>query len=310
MPARILQPGDLRLPPVIHRDKGESGAYPQLGSSPNAGLLWNRYLPEHSRPQPDAWKGYGVIRWFEKRIVPATYFEAPNIRPLKIEVLRKRRESVLKRRGCAWLEFAATARRRCLVGQGNASSVENSGLAFHGTYGFPIVPGSSLKGLARHYLSDLYANDLVAFLAENAAVPPIGNETADLTTRMLFGDESEPQVEGGIVFHDGWPMDTGESWFDVDVLTVHHKRYYEGQGCADDTDSPNPVHFLTVRSGTEFRMLLSLSQVGRRWPTEKQTAALRCVYLLLKAVLTEWGAGAKTGAGYGRMTCGSEEVHP
>jgi CRISPR-associated protein Cmr6 len=66
---------------------------------------------------------------------------------------RQRWEALLKgceQRGYAVRRFAMCAAERVIVGLGAESVLETS-IRLHRIYGFPIIPGSALKGLARSY---------------------------------------------------------------------------------------------------------------------------------------------------------------
>jgi len=108
---------------------------------------------------------------------------------------------------------------------------------------------------------------------------------------------------GSVVFHDALYVpesamvdlpngSRGERPLAADVLTVHHRDYYDssGESPPNDFDRPNPVAFLTVRPGA--RLLFALSG-----PADWTALAEE----LLVAALQEWGAGGKTATGYGRF---------
>ena len=306
-----------------------------LNGAPNLSLLWHRYMPAHDKPdyEPgsgmspfdvdvsdvgpprperptwgeeqawqkkraqqqkqvgDTWAGFGAIEWFT--------VVAENVRRSALEGS----EALLQRLSDRRFDPTVPAESvrilrveshwRTAVGLGNAATFENSGVALHGTYGFPILPGASIKGLASHYAEQEYA----------------GDDLDDGLRRTIFGiapEAGSDASEGAVAFFDGWPVpgtapkDSG--WFDVDVLTVHHKKYYEGASePADDTEKPVPVHFLTLRPGVQFEIPLALTAPGRRESNERQPQLLDVAEKLVHEALAAWGIGAKTGAGYGRF---------
>lgn len=224
---------------------------------------------------------------------------------------------------------------RLLVGHGNPAPTE-VGLALHHTWGAPIIPGSSLKGLCAHYVETCYGPDNPDGLpwedVERGAYQGVkwdGNRIVQgpgEVYRALFGapdadnddafrkhedigaGDSYPAgaSEGLVTFHDALyrpgscrhgtpPVDCPLA---PDVLTVHQKSYYDAadqktQPAPNDYDDPNPVGFLTVRPGAEFRLALS-------GPAEWVALA---EYFLSQA-LSEWGIGGKTAAGYGYGSVG------
>ena len=173
--------------------------------------------------------------------------------------------------------FLARVEGRLAIGLGAASLLEN-GLTLLKTWGVPLLPGSSLKGLA-------------ASTAHKLAADPqwrraVGQEAGGAAHEALFGTT---EGAGCVVFHDAWWVpETDKLPLDRDVMTVHHQHYYEGTTAPLDSDEPVPVPFLTTRGS----FLVALSG-----PAEWVLAARQ----LLQLGLAEEGLGAKTSAGYGRM---------
>jgi CRISPR-associated protein Cmr6 len=171
----------------------------------------------------------------------------------------------------------ATTRGRTIVGLGEESVLE-VGITLDHTWGVPVLPGSALKGLAASAAHHLVEDE--AWRREGSSY------------RELFGSTDEA---GRVSFLDAWwkPGSApagGASAVHLDVMTVHHPDYYGKTGRPpSDTDSPNPISFLTT-SG-EFL-------VAVEGPAEWCEAAMQ----LLKLGLDELGIGAKTNAGYGRMS--------
>lgn len=166
---------------------------------------------------------------------------------------------------------------RVIVGLGNESARETS-ITLHPLYGVPLLPGSALKGLARHY----------AEIAVGGRLATGGDHH-----RVLFGDQASA---GYVTFFDAWycPGSAPEDRpLALDVMTVHHPRYYRWPGKEDpgpsDFDDPNPVRFLSARGC----FLAALAGPSGEW-------AELAMDLLARA-LEGWGIGAKTSAGYGRM---------
>jgi CRISPR-associated protein Cmr6 len=115
---------------------------------------------------------------------------------------------------------------------------------------------------------------------------------------QIFGNEAgEPDPElqrcGAVCFHDAWPT----KWpaLIVDIVNSHHAKYYGGgdDDTPGDWESPVPVNFLAVATGTEYSFCLT----ARRADTDPGLVndAAEC----LRCALSGSGAGAKTAAGYG-----------
>jgi CRISPR-associated protein Cmr6 len=177
--------------------------------------------------------------------------------------------------------FTKTAEARVLgrmvVGLGAESVLETS-IALHRTYGVPYIPGSALKGLA-------------AAAAHKQLQDPRWHKTGEDGKigewhRILFGDQ---ESSGYVTFHDAlWVPEGGTLPLDLDVMTVHHKDYYQGDAPPADWDNPTPIAFVSARG----KYLLAVTG-----PEEWAEAAME----ILRDALEKDGIGAKTAAGYGRL---------
>lgn len=176
-------------------------------------------------------------------------------------------------------EYRATARTaevqgRMVVGLGGTSLIETA-ITLHRTYGVPYIPGSALKGLAASYARNRLEKEQWGEHSE-----------AYLT---LFGDT---EGAGHVTFFDallepGTGHDRRALW--SDVITVHHPEYYGGSAAeATDWDSPNPVPFVTATG----KYLIALGG-PRAW--------VDAAFEILTKALAEEGIGGKTTRGYGRM---------
>jgi CRISPR/Cas system CMR subunit Cmr6 (Cas7 group RAMP superfamily) len=169
----------------------------------------------------------------------------------------------LERRGLA-RRAMLTAGTDVVVGLAGAGPLE-LGLSLHHVYGFPILPASSLKGLAK----------------------------ASGEGEGLAANYGEPDRAGGVTLLDGLPA---EVWrVQLDVMTPHAPRWYrrERDRLPDDTDNPIPISFLSVASGSRFEV----GMIARN--PERADEALAAVVEDLRRGLHERGLGAKTAAGYG-----------
>ncbi len=155
--------------------------------------------------------------------------------------------------------------------------------------------------------------------------------SAQELANLLFGMPGTDGAEGLLAVYDAWPEAPGkEGWFALDVVTSHHQGYYTSEfgpspAAASDCDNPKPVHFLTLRPGLVFQIALAPTSVAARKeadfnrqvprtpdggfcadvaPGKKVTfcgALVTVGKALVVKALQEWGIGAKTGTGYGRM---------
>lgn len=189
--------------------------------------------------------------------------------------LQKLAEKVRARRAVwlAPLEQVGLARRLVLTARTDAMVWLVSpgplelGLALHHVYGFPFLPGSSLKGLARRV----------------AQAADAGSASA------LYGSQGSV---GPIAVLDGFPC---PDWkIQRDVMTPHFRDWYQGKKdhLPDDTENPVPIPFLCIAAGSRFEVALLARDTGA-------SAMLDAATRHLRQGLDELGLGAKTAAGYG-----------
>jgi CRISPR-associated protein Cmr6 len=236
----------------------------------NTGLLLDRYIPW--RP---GWKFEERDKgnWLNKLAT-----RTQNIGGLveaNYERWRQTVEAAGATRNKTW--FAATTDWRMVVGLGGGHVLETA-LTLHRVYGFPIIPGSALKGMTQAWVE--------------LEVEP----GADVVT-AVFGTPPEvtPMKAGQVIFFDAVP--TRMPKLELDVMNPHYGDYYskkaDSHGPIPPADylSPSPVYFLTVAGGCEFAFAVAPRDGNR---TLAETAAG-----WLKEALREMGVGAKTVAGYG-----------
>lgn len=176
---------------------------------------------------------------------------------------------------------------KMVVGIG-AENILESSVTMNRVWGMPLIPGSSLKGLASHFARSVLA----------APKGPID----DKQFIDLFGTTEDA---GYLTWLDAWyvPEPMTRAPFTLDVVTPHHGSYYQDdphdvQNPPWDFEDPKPSYFISVR-GT---FLVAVQVVGPD-STWEQGFAYAAMNILERALL-EWGIGAKTNAGYGRMTFG------
>jgi len=162
---------------------------------------------------------------------------------------------------------------RMFIGLGTGGALETGVLTSH-SYGMPMIPGSSVKGVARAHALQL-------------GVPPEYRA-------ILFGEDEDEVAHSGrqagagsLVWHDAWWCPDAQCLpFAAEVVTVHHQSYYHGEGEATDFDSPVPNAQIAVQGSFYF-----VVEGAPTW-------AVRAMALLRHA-LSDTGMGAKRAAGYG-----------
>lgn len=183
----------------------------------------------------------------------------------------KHLRGVLESRGATLNEWRT--RGRLLFGAGDESVLE-FGVRLGRTYGFPVIPGSALKGLVKRFAAKHMAASKVA--------------------KLLFGEGGDKGGAGLVAFHDAvWFAKGGDKYpFAEDVVTVHHPDYYQQDKAPVDWDSPNPITMLSVQGWFLFAL-------------EGEPEAVAFCTAALAGALSEWGVGAKTSKGYGRFETGA-----
>ncbi|WP_372808713.1 type III-B CRISPR module RAMP protein Cmr6 [Pontiella sp.] len=154
--------------------------------------------------------------------------------------------------------------------------LENAGLALHRHFNCPYIPGSALKGIARH-----------AAWCEWKKMPANEKTNIDAASARIFGSpvsgtKNCENEQGTVCFMDAYPKD--RDWALIpDVLTPHG---------GNDYSNPTPCFFLAVEKGASFRF--SLRKTNRTHPEDLGQAED-----WLRQGLFNHGVGAKTIAGYG-----------
>lgn len=210
---------------------------------------------------------------------------------------------------------------RLVTGLGRKGPLE-VGFTFH-RYGFPILPGSSLKGLARAWgllrvaealnVADLGRLDAALSqddnekfekewptLAQAAKDANVARRTAD-GWRELFGTTANA---GRAIFLDAIPA--AVPTLELDIMNPHFPKYYQGSEAPTDSQNPIPVYFLTVAGDTAFQFA-----VGWRGPLGEHAKNYRnTAQTWLTRGLLNLGAGAKTSAGYGYFVAAAATPAP
>lgn len=189
--------------------------------------------------------------------------------------------------------FVATLGGRLIVNQAGGV-LENAGLCLHPHFNAPYIPGSAVKGCARHAAwlvwDEASEGETKAAAAKDVAEIfgyPTGDKDLDEYLKENCGYE-KPQ-SGKVAFLAAVPEKTAK--LVVDVVTCHHPKYYEGKrDKAFDDEEPIPCPFPAVEAGTKFvfTVVPAMSEYD-------VNSAIR----ILKQGLVWNGIGAKTSAGYG-----------
>ena len=241
----------------------------------NPGLLFDRYAVlgavEENRERPQ--KRFAHLKAVREAVTGLA------TTPLA-RACRARWEAVV--RAAAAEPWTMQLQARLVTGLGGGGPLE-VGLRFD-RLGFPILPGSGVKGLARAYAELVEQRDETDpdFLAVFGRAPKAG-------------ERQEVAQAGALVFFDAIPVDGLQ--LELDVMTPHYPDYYQGKAPPTPWQNPTPITFLTVAPGATFAFAVGL-RLGVTDP-DRRLRALAETWL--RKGLAELGFGAKTTSGYGRF---------
>lgn len=184
-----------------------------------------------------------------------------------------------------------------------------TGMVLDRNLGIPYIPASSLKGACRFAHCVNIAQTGSPFVTRNGDQIIVDENEPGL--RMLFGASSpasDGQIEnmgnetakkGELVLLDIYPESIPE--IKLDIMTPHFSDYYNQKTTTPTEEKPPiPIQFLTVSSGTQFRVRGFIKPLGKTHiPMEE--ARMLAIEDLKKAV-EDLGLGAKTAIGYGHFS--------
>lgn len=189
--------------------------------------------------------------------------------------------------------------------------IENANIALHPHFGVPYLPGSAVKGIARHAAWCAWVKagrdvESAKRLAQVFGFPTGDFNKDDLNDQKTLDgflrQHGEVEHAGCVAFLPAFPIGKGQ--LEVEVCASHHSEYYKknkARTVATDDESVIPLFFPAVAAGTEFRFTL----VPLRGCQDEQ---LKWARQWLIDALTLNGAGAKTAAGYGWFEDVTQEV--
>lgn len=164
------------------------------------------------------------------------------------------------------------------------------GFFFDHSTGLPIIPGSSIKGVLKNYLSDKSGGDESYFKYLISDLFPQkkyeinqGNFIEKVFNGMDLTGKHLPIYERDI-FLDAIPI-SGGRFFGEDYITPH----------IDELKNPVPIKFLKVMPdiGYKFNFILKNDEYLKVSADDKLN--------IFKKVITDIGLGAKTNVGYGKF---------
>ncbi|MCL0057760.1 type III-B CRISPR module RAMP protein Cmr6 [Dehalococcoidales bacterium] len=284
----------------------------------NLALLWNKLLPLPEDRLPKESKNRLKIKSTHLLTTFVDAVEASSETKKILNHMRERTDYLISSmRGWGYNIERLTGKVvwRMVVGLGTTHPLE-TGMTLHQLYGFPYIPGSSVKGLARSFAFFELANK-----AGITPLPPeeyreskkqnphqktrlekfelllmqdnLGDELnltlpkeAIARFRQVFGTFD---AQGKVVFFDAFPQELPN--LEQDIMAVHYQEYYQEGGPPADYQKPILIYFLTLKKGTKFCFYLA----------GKDNGLLSITKEWLKGAIKEFGVGAKTRVGYGEL---------
>ena len=188
-----------------------------------------------------------------------------------------------------------------IAGLGGGNVLE-TGLALNPTYGLPMLPASTIKGVTAHYCSKIFGASNPdykgpVFDDKGKAIKEAGKIYAALFGKIYPQEEQEA---GYLRFFDAWIVPTKEEIFFDDVMTPHNTSYYSSNDKykrPSEFEEPKPVRFLNVQG--EFELWISCLDDD----PEQRKKWTDFAFSITKEALENSGIGGKLNAGYGKMKC-------
>lgn len=246
--------------------QGAMEAFSRQGEDRNQGLYFEKFF--------DGWDFQDPSKT-DKR----AFLEGIKLNPTQLLTgYRERRHRLARKLGGEIL--ASKTLWRLVSGLGAAHPTE-AGFIWHWTLGVPYLPGTSLKGALRAWLTHWKKGE------------------ADQINE-LFG-EADSSGQGRLIIFDALPITSSELKLELDVMNPHYAPYYDKMDDPNvlqisppaDYYAPIPVFFLTVAPGQPFEFIVAPTP-GLGTPENVEAGVA-----LLEEALTTIGVGAKTAVGYG-----------
>ncbi|WP_025843339.1 type III-B CRISPR module RAMP protein Cmr6 [Porphyromonas gingivicanis] len=185
----------------------------------------------------------------------------------------------------------------------DAPEVYNLGMYFDYTSGLPVIPGSSIKGMLRSAIEEW--DFLADYKPKEEKTLPASLSDRDVLRKAIIRAVFEGDglsIYDRDIFLDAIPVKVDNKLFGEDYITPHSKPL----------KNPNPIRFLRVNPGVtyQFRFILKDHVDLDDKVVLKDSISLKDddkVLIadfkeeLFKAIICDFGLGAKTNVGYGQF---------
>lgn len=291
----------------------------------NAGLVFDRFAPDTQEEEkvggkedPPKKRGLNQVRTLAKRA------DLPLLKAWK-----RRWQETVKKDGA--VPFPKSTDWRFITGLGRKGPFE-VGFTFN-RYGFPYLPGSSVKGIARaqafYDIAEAVTEEKLKVLFEKVYEKVSEKERkekkltlfsalddalsmdkqADFENAFHTCNPSKDAREkadkfrkifgntgqaGGAVFFDAIPDDKALPVLELDIINPHYPEYYKEGSSEYPTDWQSPVPTYFLTVAPNTKFWFAVG-----WRGEENAGLQADAVEWLKSGLENLGAGAKTSAGYG-----------
>lgn len=185
------------------------------------------------------------------------------------------------------------------------SLIQNAGICLDRNTGLPFIPGSAVKGVARHVALKRLRDGawtIDEFRRVFGSSEVDFKETGELAKFADDVGEEDRTLKGGVDFLAVQPVT--EPTITVDISNVHYPEYYKTGDIANlSKENPIPNTFPAVEKGVRYAFCIAANRMDGIDP--KLFVKVRTV---LVEAITVNGIGAKTGAGYGWFRDVTDEV--
>lgn len=176
------------------------------------------------------------------------------------------------------------------------SLIQNAGICLDRNTGLPFIPGSAVKGVARHAALAHLRNEewtIDEFMRVFGSSEVDFREKGELHDFAAAVAEDKRTLKGGVDFLAAQPIT--EPTIIVDISNVHYPEYYQSGNIRDlARENPRPNPFPAVEKGVRYAFCVTENGMGT-----VDSELFEKVKVVLVEAITVHGIGAKTGAGYG-----------
>ena len=185
------------------------------------------------------------------------------------------------------------------------SLVQNAGICLDRNTGLPFIPGSAVKGVARHVaLAHLREGEwsIEEFMRVFGCSDVDFKDKGELCRFSDVVSEDKRTMKGGVDFLAAQPIT--EPTIVVDISNVHYPDYYQTGEIRDlANERPMPNTFPAVEKGVRYAFCIAANGMDGI-----DAVLFDRVRSVLVEAITVHGIGAKTGAGYGWFKDVTEDI--